>query len=123
MEIKVANWLSILSLVSTLCLSGIGIYWQWHKMTKEFDQIGYDFSFNKSINVSDEEKMEIDLWLKDNNLNQYGDSKDTVYMGGNPLFDEKTGQTINRYDYILKKYPNRPWQKNRINTLIIPSDV
>jgi hypothetical protein len=111
MENKVANWLSILSLVFTLSLSGIGIYWQWHKMTEEFNQPGYDLSLGKPTNVSAEERIEIDLWIKDNNLNKYGDPKDTVYVGGTPLFDEKTGQTINRYDYILKKHPDRPWRK------------
>jgi len=30
-------------------------------------------------------------------------------MGGAPLFDEKTGQSIDKYEYILKNHPDRPW--------------
>lgn len=61
--------------------------------------------------ISDAEKALIEAWLKSNDLNQYGDPKDTVYIGGTPIFDEKTGETINRYDYILRNHPQRPWGK------------
>ncbi len=55
--------------------------------------------------VDEEAKQRIDNWIKENNLNLYGDPKDTIYTGGTPLFDEKTGKTIDRYQYILKKHP------------------
>jgi len=58
-----------------------------------------------------DEKGLIDTWLIENNLNQYGDAKDTVYMGGTPLFDEKTGKTIDKYKYILQRHSDRPWKK------------
>ena len=45
-------------------------------------------------------------WLQENGYNRYGDSRDAIYTGGTPLFNEKTGEKINRYDYILKKFPN-----------------
>jgi len=61
--------------------------------------------------LTDEEKELIEAWVLENNLNQYGDSKDTVYMGGTPLFDEKTGKSIDKYEYILKNHPDRPWKK------------
>lgn len=61
--------------------------------------------------ISDSEKRLIDSWLEQNNLNQYGDSKDTFYAGGTPLFDERTGERTDRYEYILKKFPERPWNK------------
>ena len=63
------------------------------------------------IDISVEEKEQIENWIITNDLNQYGDAKDTVYIGGTPLFDEQTGQTIDRYEYILSSYPDRPWQK------------
>lgn len=110
-ENRVSTTLAILSFFVVLGpLAGI-IYWQWNKMTEEFNRPGYELTLKKSSEISAEEKMEIDLWIKDNNLNQYSDPKDTVYTGGTPLFDEKTGQRIDRYEYILKKHPNRPWQK------------
>jgi hypothetical protein len=28
-----------------------------------------------------------------------------MYTGGTPLFDERTGQTTNRIDYLLRKHP------------------
>jgi len=59
--------------------------------------------------ISLEEKELIEAWILKNDLNQYGDPKDTVYIGGTPLFDEKTGQSIDRYEYILKNHPDRPW--------------
>ncbi|MBI2074242.1 MAG: hypothetical protein HYT83_00220 [Candidatus Levybacteria bacterium] len=61
--------------------------------------------------ISSQEKQRIDAWIDKNDLNQYGDPKSTMYTGGTPLFDEATGKTIDRYDYILKKHPDRPWNK------------
>ena len=57
------------------------------------------------------EEQRIEAWIEQNDLNQYGDPKDTVYLGGTPLFDERTGQSIDRYKYILQKHPDKPWQK------------
>ncbi len=59
---------------------------------------------SSQLTIKDKEK--IDKWLEDNNLNRYGDKKDTFYSGGTPLFNEKTGESIDRYEYILKKHPN-----------------
>ncbi len=50
-------------------------------------------------------KDKIDSWLEENDLNRYGDPKGTMYTGGTPLFDMKTGKRIDRYKYILEKYP------------------
>jgi peptidylprolyl isomerase len=63
--------------------------------------------------ISEEEKRKIDTWLKKNKnkLNKYGDLNDTVYTGGTPLFNEKTGKTIDRYEYIIQKHPDKPWNK------------
>ncbi|MCX6785729.1 MAG: hypothetical protein NTZ18_02665 [Candidatus Komeilibacteria bacterium] len=50
-------------------------------------------------------KAKIDAWLAEKNLNQYGDKPDTAYTGGTPLFNEQTGQTIDRYVHLLQKFP------------------
>jgi len=55
--------------------------------------------------VDDSTKQRIDRWIKDNKRNPFGDSKDTVYAGGTPLFDERTGKTRDKYDYILDRHP------------------
>jgi len=58
-----------------------------------------------------EERQLIETWILENDLNQYGDPKDTVYIGGTPLFDERTGERIDKYEYIFKNYPDKPWLK------------
>jgi hypothetical protein len=65
------------------------------------------------IVVSNAEKQDIDAWLTANKdvLNEYGDPKDMVYTGGTPLFDETTGKTMTKYEYIISQHPDRPWLK------------
>jgi len=62
-------------------------------------------------NLSAQERSKIESWISENGLNQYGDPSGTVYAGGNPLFNELAGQTIDRFDYILQHYPDRPWNR------------
>lgn len=38
-------------------------------------------------------------------LNQYGDPEGTMYAGGSPLFNEATGQSTTRQEYISRKHP------------------
>lgn len=59
-------------------------------------------------NLNDQEKKWIDDLIAKRGLNEFGDPKDTQYMGGTPLFNEMTGRKIDRYDYILKNHPD--WQ-------------
>lgn len=61
-----------------------------------------------------EEKDQIDAWIRLNNLNEYGDPKDTVYIGGNPLFSEQSGDSTLLYDYLIKNHPAKPWLKEDI---------
>lgn len=74
-------------------------------------------TFNQIVSTfklltSDEEKQKIDAWIQANNLNIYGDSKDMMYAGGTPLFNESSGEKIDRYDYIISRHPDRPWNNN-----------
>ena len=55
--------------------------------------------------VTSEVRARIDRWIAANQLNPYGDPPDTMYAGGNPLFDPQTGRSRDRYDYILEKHP------------------
>jgi len=45
-------------------------------------------------------------------LNQFGDESDAVYLGGSPLFDERTGSTLNLEDYVVRMHPNEPWDRS-----------
>jgi hypothetical protein len=47
----------------------------------------------------------LDAQLAARGLNSFGDSKDTIYAGGTPLFDEKTGKSRDRLDYIRERHP------------------
>jgi len=62
-----------------------------------------------NTSISDQEKNLIDLWIQKNSLNNVGDPKDTMYAGGSPLFSESTGKTIDRYQYIVSKHPDKHW--------------
>ena len=55
--------------------------------------------------ISEDMKKRVDKWIKDNGLNEFGDPKGTSYMGGTPLFDETTGRSKDRYEYILENHP------------------
>lgn len=59
-----------------------------------------------SHGLSSEDKREIDKWLEDNDLNRYGDSGGVIYQDGSPLYNRETGEQIDRYDYILERYPD-----------------
>ncbi len=56
--------------------------------------------------LTDEQKDAIDLWLKENSFNRYGDPSDTIYAGGSPLFNKQTGENIERFEYILERQPD-----------------
>lgn len=60
--------------------------------------------------LSRREINRIEKWIKANDLNEYGDPADTFYSGGTPLFSETTGEKMNRFDYIAKQHPDRPWR-------------
>lgn len=58
-------------------------------------------------NLDKQQKKYIDDMIKKSGLNEFGDPHGTLYAGGTPLFDERTGNTKDRYDYILSKH--RDW--------------
>ena len=55
--------------------------------------------------IDDETRRRIDQWIRENGRNEFGDPPGTVYAGGTPLFNEMTGQSMDRYEYILKRHP------------------
>lgn len=55
--------------------------------------------------VDPETRARIERWIKEKGRNPYGDAPDTMYAGGSPLFDERTGRNRDRYEYILEKHP------------------
>jgi hypothetical protein len=57
------------------------------------------------MTISDALKEKIDAWVQAEGRNEFGDPKDTVYAGGNPLFDERRPGLKDRYEYILERNP------------------
>lgn len=55
------------------------------------------------------ERRQIDAWISAKGRNKHGDEAGTVYTGGTPLFDERTGNVMDKYEYIVSKHPDRPW--------------
>ena len=55
--------------------------------------------------VDDRTRQRIDEWIARNGLNPYGDPPDSMYNGGTPLFNERTGVVQDRYLYILERHP------------------
>jgi len=47
----------------------------------------------------------LDAQLAAKGLNPYGDPPDTMYPGGTPLFDEKSGKRTDREAYVRAKHP------------------
>ena len=50
------------------------------------------------------EKSCLDQQLEQRGLNEFGDPAGTMYPGGTPLFDEKTGQRKDREVYVFGKH-------------------
>ena len=46
-----------------------------------------------------------DAWLAAHRLNRFGDAEDTQYAGGTPLFNERTGATVDRLQFLVTKLP------------------
>jgi len=74
---------------------------------KEFPE---DEDVAELADVSDQEKADIERWLVDNKgrVNEYGDPAE-YYTGGTPLFNEATGESMDKYEYIVSQHPSRPW--------------
>lgn len=47
----------------------------------------------------------VDRWLKKHDLDAYGNAEGTMYAGGTPLFDERTGESTDRMDYVFSHKP------------------
>ena len=47
----------------------------------------------------------VDQWLAARRLDPYGAPVGTMYAGGSPLFDEATGKTMSRLEYVYGKQP------------------
>lgn len=111
-----STWLILMVLIIAVIL-GISVFILSHQSKKSGDEsplsptrkIQSTPTASPSASVSSEEQKKIDAWIEKNNLNEYGDPVDTNYAGGTPLFNETTGETRERYEYIVEQFPDKPW--------------
>lgn len=47
----------------------------------------------------------VDRWLQAHKLDRYGNAEGTMYAGGTPLFNEATGETRDRLEYVFSRQP------------------
>jgi hypothetical protein len=47
----------------------------------------------------------VDRWLAARGFDPYGGPDGTMYAGGTPLFDERTGERRDRLEYVYKLHP------------------
>jgi hypothetical protein len=47
----------------------------------------------------------VDQWLAARKLDPYGNPLGTMYAGGTPLFDERTGEHVDRLAYVYRRQP------------------
>jgi hypothetical protein len=47
----------------------------------------------------------VDKWLTEKKMDRYGSPEGTMYAGGTPLFDERTGESRDRLDYVYERQP------------------
>ena len=111
MNQKGSSYWAIIIVIALFAGALIFVYWP-KDSGEDYTGTGYlkflHSAQEQALDLS--EKAKIEKWIVDNKLNQYGDSADTLYAGGTPLFDESTGEMVDRYEYILKNHPHKPWQ-------------
>jgi hypothetical protein len=56
--------------------------------------------------AAEEPQSCLDRELAARGLNQFGDPPATVYTGGTPLMDEKSGKTTDRATYVFSRHPD-----------------
>src|SRR3989344_7791116 len=69
--------------------------------------------------ISFEEKGLIETWILENNLNQYGDSKDTFYAGGTPLFNEFTGGSLALFRLMYDNVTSDLFLERKYNKFLV----
>lgn len=109
---KISTAIAFLIIFLVIAPAAWAAYRSWRDLVNATTFNDSTAQMNTKNNIPSSEKQKIDAWIASNNLNEFGDPQGTVYAGGTPLFDESTGKTIDKYEYILQKHPDRPWDKS-----------
>lgn len=111
-KIEAATGIAVIGFVA-VSLAMI-IFSQINDLNNYVDLLNSENYQEDTLLLSRREINRIEKWIKANDFNRYGDSADTFYIGGTPLFDERTGEVMGRFDYIAKQHPDRPWRRNEL---------
>jgi hypothetical protein len=62
-----------------------------------------------AVPLSDAERQAqencLDKWLTGKKMDRYGHPEGTMYAGGSPLFNERTGESRDRLQYVYERQP------------------
>jgi hypothetical protein len=47
----------------------------------------------------------VDRWLQEHKMDMFGHPEGTMYAGGSPLFNEATGESRDRLEYVFSRNP------------------
>jgi hypothetical protein len=47
----------------------------------------------------------LDKWLTEKKMDRYGHPEGTMYAGGSPIFNERTGESRDRLEYVYERLP------------------
>ena len=61
--------------------------------------------------VSENTQRRMLAWLYKNGFDMYGNKAFTVYKPGENPLRQPDGKIMNLGEYLLKKFPNKPWKK------------
>ncbi len=108
--IKVETWIGIMVIIAVSTFFGVTVFSKIINLNSYVDSLSDEYAQEGLLMISSREIKRVEAWLAVNDLNKYGDSEGTFYIGGTPLFNEATGERIGRFDYILQNNPGRPWR-------------
>ena len=104
----VSHW-AIIIVLAFVVVAIIVAFWPQDEVLEENISPAILWSSMRNRAEDINEKAKIEKWLVDSKLNEYGEPADTLYAGGTPLFDESTGEKMDRYEYIKENHPGEPW--------------
>ncbi len=69
------------------------------------DKASAGSSYAATLSPAEKQAQEncLDKWLKGKKLDRYGHDEGTMYAGGTPLFNEMTGESRERLDYVYER--------------------
>ena len=97
--------LVLIAALSAACPKNTGNSGTSQQPVTASDDAGATAGSGGDTNAKAEEEACVDAYLASKNLDKYGHPDGTMYMGGTPLFDERTGERKDRLEYGYSRQP------------------